>query len=148
MPERWPTRVALPVLLAAGGLVMAVLRHEVVPSLLLAAAFALGHLLPLRTTGGRLQPMSPAVAAAALLTHALAPAVWGAAVGLPLGWLAARLRFGERSAADLLPGEIFGSAAFLAVFAGLHGLVARYASPWADLAILLPPTAAWHLASA
>jgi len=148
VPERWPTRVALPVLLAAGGLVMAVLRHELVPSLLLAAAFALGHLLPLRTTGGRLQPMSPAVAAAALLTHALAPAVWGAAVGLPLGWLAARLRFGERSAAYLLPGEVVGSAAFLAVFAGLHELVARYASPWADLAILLPPTAAWYLASA
>ena len=148
MPERSVLRVVLPVVLAAGGLGMALLRHEVVPSLLLAAAFALGHLVPLRSDGGRLQPMSPAVAAAAVLGHAVAPAVWGAALGLPLGWLAARLRFGERPSADLLPGEVAGVAAFLGVFAGLDALVAHHGSSWAHLAILIPPTAAWYLASA
>jgi len=148
VPERFLLRVVIPAALAAGGLGMAVLRHEVVPSLLLAAAFALGHLVPLRSDGGRLQPMSPAVVAAAALGHAMAPALWGAALGLPLGWLVARLRFGERPSADLFPGEAAGVTAFLGVFSGLDALLAHQGNSWARLAILLPPTTAWYLASA
>jgi hypothetical protein len=137
VPERFLGRVVFPVALAAGGLVLAVVRGELALSLLIAVAFALGHLIPLRSSGGRLQPMSPAVV----------PAVCGAALGLPLGWLAARLRYGERSSADLLAGEAAGTAAFLGVFAGLHSVLDHHGNSWVHLAILLPPAAAWYLAS-
>ena len=147
MPERFLGRVVLPAALAAGGLVVAIVRGELPLSVLIAVAFALGHLLPLRTSRGRLQPMSPAVAAAAVLGHAVVPAVCGAALGLPLGWLAARLRFGERSTADLLAGEAAGTAAFVGVFAGLHTVLGQLGDSWAHLAILVPPAAAWYLAS-
>lgn len=148
MPERFLWRVVLPAMLMAGGLAMAVWREELVLSLVIAAALALGHLLPLRTSDGRLQPMSPAVAAAAVLGHALAPLAWGAALGLSLGWAVSRLRYGERTSADLLPGEAAGMAAFALVFAGLDPLVSHEASSWLDLALILPATVAWYLASA
>ena len=147
MPERFLGRVVLPAALAAGGLVVAIVRGELPLSVLIAVAFALGHLLPLRTSRGRMQPMSPAVAAAAVLGHAVVPAACGAALGLPLGWLAARLRFGERSTADLLAGEAAGTAAFVGVFAGLHTVLGQLGDSWAHLAILVPPAAAWYLAS-
>lgn len=148
MPERFLWRFVLPVALAAGGLVLAVVRGELGVTLVVAAGFALGHLVPLRTSAGRLQPVSPAVAAAAALGHLVMPAVCGAALGLPLGWLVARLRFGERSSADLLAGESAGAAAFFGVFAGLHAVISQSGSSWAHLGILIPPTAAWYLASA
>jgi len=127
---------------------MAIWRHELLLSLVIAGALAAGHLLPLRTSQGRLQPMSPAVAAAAALVHALGPLAWGAALGLPVGWALSRLRYGERTAADLLPGEAAGAAVFVAVFAGLDSLTVHEAGSWLDLAALLPSGAAWYLASA
>lgn len=148
MLERLHLRALIPAAVAAGGLVVAVLRDEVAATAVLAAAFALGHLLPLRTAGGRMQPVSPAVVAAAVLQHLVAPVVWGAALGLLLGWAAARLRFGERRAADLLPGEAAGVAAFLGAFAGLHDLDPGLSGSWWHLAALVPCVAAWYLASA
>jgi len=127
---------------------MALVRGEALPTLAIGAAFALGHLIPLRSGAGRLQPVGPAVAAAAALSHAVLPALWGAALGLPLGWLVARLRFGERRAADLLAGESAGTAAFFGVYSGLHALLAQPGNSWVHLAILLLPTVAWYLASA
>jgi hypothetical protein len=148
VPERLFWRIVLPAAVMAGGLAMAIWRHELLLSLVIAGALALGHLLPLRTSGGRLQPMSPAAGAAAALVHALAPLAWGAALGLPVGWALSRLRYGERTAADLLPGEAAGTAAFVAVFAGLDSLMVHEAGSWLDLAVLLPSIAAWYLASA
>lgn len=147
MPERFLWRLVLPVMVMAGGLALAVWRGELALSLVIAGALALGHLLPLRTGEGRLQPMSPAVAAAAVLGHAVGPLVWGAALGLPLGWAVSRLRYGERTSADLLPGEAAGTAAFTAVFAGLDPVLPHGDGSWLDLALVLLATAAWYLAS-
>ncbi len=147
MPERFVWRFVLPAALVAGGLALAVLRGELGLTFLLASAFAVGHLVPLRSNAGRLQPMSPAVAAAAVLGHAVVPAACGAALGLPLGWLLARLRFGERSCADVLAGEAAGTAAFLGVFTGLHAVASHTGNSWVHLAILVPATGAWYLAS-
>jgi len=148
VPERFLWRVILPVLLASLGVAMAVVRHEVGPALLVAGALVVGHAVPLHTSAGRLQPMSPAVLAAAALSHAAPAAAWGAALGLPLGWALARLRFGERQSADLLAGEAAGAAAFLAVFSGLHALATHTGTSWVHLAMVVPPTVAWYLASA
>lgn len=148
MPERFLWRVVIPAAAMAGGLTAAVWRGELLLSLVVAAALALGHLLPLRTNEGRLQPMSPAVAAAVVLGHAVPPLIWGAALGLPLGWALSRLRYGERTSADLLPGEAAGTAAFAAVFAGLDTLVSHEANSWLDLALVVPAAGAWYLASA
>jgi hypothetical protein len=132
---------------AASGLGLSLARGEVLPTLVVAAAFTLGHLVPLRTEGGRRQPLSPAVAAAAALTLSTWSALCGAALGLPLGWLAARLRFGDQESADLLPGEAAGMAAFAAVLAGLRALFPGADGAWAQLAMLVPAGGAWHLAS-
>lgn len=132
---------------AASGLGLSLARGEMLPTLAIAAAFALGHLVPLRSSGGRLQPLSPAVAAAAALAFPSVPALCGAALGLPAGWLLARVRFGERASADLLPGEAAGVAAFAAVLGGLHALFPGADGPWENLARLVPAGGAWLLAS-
>lgn len=148
MPRRHLLRWALAAAGAASGLGFSVAEGVVLPTLAVAAAFALGHLVPLRTGSGRHQPLSPAVAAAAALTLSPWPGLCGAALGLPLGWLVARLRFGEQESADLLPGEAAGMAAFAAVLAGLRAAFPGADGSWAQLAMLVPAGGAWHLASA
>jgi hypothetical protein len=149
--DRALLRVVLPAaaaaVAAAAGLGLAVARGEILAALAFAAAFALGHLFPLHSGGGRLQPLGPAVAAAAALGSSLAPAVCGAGLGLLAGWLLARWRFGERASADLLPGEAAGVAAFAGVFAVLDGVLPHDGNSWVHLAMLVPAGAAWHLAS-
>lgn len=147
MPERFFWRAVLPTAAALVGLGLAVARGEVLSTLLVAGAFTVAHLVPLRAAEGRLQPGGPAVAAAVALGHSLPPLAWGAALGLPLGWLVARLRFGDRRSADVLAGEAIGSAAFLAVFWAMDAVVPHQGNDWVQLAILLLPTAAWYLAS-
>lgn len=133
---------------AVAGLGVSLAVGEAPSTLAVAAAFALGHLLPLRTGGGRGQPLSPAVAAAAALTLPVWPPLCGAALGLPLGWLLVRLRSGEGESADLLPGEAAGMVAFAVVLAGLRALFSGADGSWAQLAMLVPAGGAWHLASA
>jgi hypothetical protein len=132
---------------AATGLSLALARGEAFPALAVAGALAAGHLFPLRSAGGRLQPLSPAVAAAAAFAVPALPALCGFALGLPAGWLAARARFGEAASADLLPGESAGAAAFAAVVAGLAALFPEAHEPWERLVMLIPAGGAWHLAS-
>jgi hypothetical protein len=132
----------------AAGAFLAALEGSMAITAVTAAAYALGHLVPLRTGEGRLQPTGPAVAAAAVLCGHAGPAAWGAAFGLPLGWYLARLRFGERNTADLLAGEAAGTAAFVGVFSLLEYLIPVDWGSWARLATLLPAGGAWHLASA
>jgi hypothetical protein len=148
VPERFFWRVVFPTALAAAGLAVALVRHEGLATVAIATALALGHLVPLRVSSGRLQPVGPAVLAASALGHLLVPAACGAALGLPIGWALARVRFGERRSADLLVGEGAGAAAFLALFCGLDLLAHRATDAWVHLAMLLPPAAGWYLASA
>lgn len=148
MPERFSWRAVAAGAVGAAGLAAAIGRGEATAAVVLAAAFALGHLFPLRFGGGRLQPVGPAVATAAVLSHLLVPLLWGAAMGVPLGWVAARLRFGERQAADLVPGEAAGLAGFVGVFALLEAPVAHRSGPWGQLAVLVAAMVAWYLASA
>ncbi len=138
MPRRAVLRIVLPGLAAAAGLGVALARGELPAAAALAGSFALGHAFPLRTTVGRLQPLSPAIAAAAALLGLLAPAAAGAAVGLPAGWLIARWRHGERASADVLPGEAAGMAAFSMVFGGLDSLLPDPGSAWMHLSLLVP----------
>jgi len=138
------------ILAAAGafsGLGLSLARGEVIPALVVAAAFAVGHLVPLRSAGGRLQPLAPAVATAAALTLPVIPGLCGAALGLPIGWLLARLRFGEAASGDLLPGEAAGMTAFSAVLFALHAAFPEADGSWERLAMLVPAGGAWHLAS-
>ena len=132
---------------AAAGLGVSLAFGAALPTLAVAAAFALGHLVPLRAKGGRLQPLSPAVAAAAALTIPATPGLCGAALGLPIGWVLARLRFGEPACADLLPGEAAGMAAFSAVLAGLRAAFPGADGSWESLAMMVPAGGAWFLAS-
>jgi hypothetical protein len=140
---RWVLAVIGP----ATGLGVALARGEVLPVLAVAGALVAGHLFPLRSGAGRLQPLSPAVAAAAAFTIPAVPALCGFALGLPVGWLAARVRFGEEASADLLPGEGAGASAFAAVLAGLSALLPQADGSWERLLMLLPAGGAWHLAS-
>jgi len=132
---------------AAGGLGVALAEGELLPTLAVATAFGLGHLVPVRTETGRRQPLSPAVAAAAALSLSLWPVLCGAALGLPLGWVLAGLRFGQQESADVLPGEAAGLAAFTAVMTGLGALLPGADGAWAQLTMLVPAGGAWHLAS-
>lgn len=132
---------------AGAGVGIAVTSGEIIPTLLVGAAYALGHLVPLHSRAGRLQPLSPAVAAGAVFTTPFVAALAGALIGLPLGWLLARARFGERAADDVLPGEAAGLAAFGAVLAGLHAVFPQAAGSWVHLGMLLPAGGAWHVAS-
>ncbi len=132
---------------AACGLGLALAKGELLPTLAVAAAFGLAHVVPVHTEGGRRQPLSPAVAAAATLTLPLWPVLCGAALGLPLGWLLVGLRFGQQESADVLPGEAAGLTAFAAVLAGLRALFPGVDGAWAQLAMLVPAGGAWHLAS-
>ena len=132
---------------AAGGVGVSLAAGEIVLTLAMGAAFALGHLVPLPSSNGRLQPLSPAVAAAAALTLPMLPVLCGAALGLPLGWLLARARFGEKATADLLPGEAAGMAAFSGVLAALAAAFPDAEGSWEDLAMLIPAGGAWHLVS-
>jgi hypothetical protein len=147
VPSRSLLRWLLAAVGAAAGLGVALARGETVPALGIAGALAAGHLFPLRSGGGRLQPLSPAVAAAAAFTVPAVPALCGFALGLPIGWLTARVRFGEQASADLLPGEAAGAAAFAAVLAGLAALFPEAASSWERLVMLIPAGGGWHLAS-
>lgn len=132
---------------AAGGMSLAIVRGEVLPALAVAGALAAGHLFPLRSGAGRLQPLSPAVAAATAFTVPAVPALCGFALGLPVGWLVARARFGDESSADLLPGEAAGATAFAAVLGGLAALFPDADGSWERLVMLIPAGGAWHLAS-
>jgi hypothetical protein len=140
---RWGLAAAL----AGSGLGLSLARGEILPTLATAAAFALGHLVLLRSSGGRLQPLSPAVATAAALTLPMIPGLCGAALGLPIGWLLARARFGEQASADLLPSEAAGMIAFSAVLVALHAAFPGVDGSWEHLAMLVPAGGAWYLAS-
>jgi hypothetical protein len=144
--ERLLVRVGLPAALTAAGMAVAVVRGEVLPASAFAAAFALGHLLPLRSGRHHLQPLSLGIASAGAVTSLLAPAAWGSPLGFSVGWLLARLRFGDRAAADLLPGEAVGMAAFTGVFAGLEAVVPHGDSLMVHALLLAAAGGAWHLA--
>lgn len=118
---------------------------------MVAVAYAAAHLAAVPTPDGRHVPFVPAVAAAtAILTDGSPVMVLGAAaVSLPIGWLAAHVRFGRRVVDDAFPAQHAGLLAFGVVFAALTvpmaGPVAR--EP-AALAAYTMACAAWFAVAA
>jgi hypothetical protein len=134
----------------AGGLGAAVALGVASRSLVVGGAMVLAHAILLPTPRGRPQPLSPAVAAAFVLTgwHSIPVLVCGAAMGFPIGWLLVRFRGGSGLDALLLPAEVAGLAAFAASYAVADAFIPHSLEDiWVHLLVLAGAGLTWHLAA-
>jgi hypothetical protein len=117
-------------------------------------AFAVGHLVTLPGPSGGRYTLAPAVAVATafVVHHPVAVLLCGGAVGIPVGWWLARIRFGNRVAESLFPATPAGLLAFSGVLAaGLaatRALVPAHLDYWVHLGLLVPACVAWYLVAA
>jgi len=85
----------------------------------IACAYAAGHLVLISSPSGRRVPLLPAIAAGIALESHGSPVLVlaAAAAALPFGWLAARLVHGRRVTDEILPAEAVGLAMFGSIMA-------------------------------
>ena len=154
MPSRTMIRDGLLMALPAAGVAAAVALRLGWPVAVIAAAFAVGHLVTLPGLAGGRHTLAPAVSvAAAFAIHdPVAVLLCSGAVGLPVGWWLARIRFGSRVAEGLFPATPAGLLAFTGLLAAgvavTHSLIPEHLDYWAHLAVLVPACAAWYLVAA
>ena len=124
---------------------------EILPVLAIAAAFGVGHAVAMPSRAARIQSLSPAVAVAAALGYDFSWVLLACAgaMGFPAGWVFTRIRYGTRSADDLLPTEAAGLAGFVAVVSSLHGWVPNsHSAGWAQVGVVVAGSIAWYLTTA
>jgi hypothetical protein len=150
VPDRPLLRGVVLSIMGVGGLGAALALGIVTRSLVIGGAMVLAHAILLPAPRGRPQPLSPAVAAAFVLTgwHSIPVLACGAAMGFPIGWLLVRFRGGSETDADFLPAEVAGLVAFAGVFAVADAFVPHSTEDiWVHLLVLAGAGMAWHLAA-
>lgn len=124
MPDTLLRRLAL-LVLPAGGILAAWYWSAGWWFGVAAAVFAAAHLLMIPNPSGRSVPVVAAVAVAmALVTHGSPVFVLGAAaVALPVGWVAVRLRHGRQVSDHVFPAEPAGLVVFGSIVGGASVLL-------------------------